>query len=433
MQILTSSLPDFQERLRPLMQRSAFDPVIDQSVALMLQNIRERGDEAVCEYAAKFDHVTLTPQEFLVREEEFTAAFAETPSAVLDAIRAAHENIDAFSRQNLPQKWSFSPRPGVVLGEQYHPLDRVACYIPGGTAPLVSTVLHTVTLASVAGVKEICVITPARADGTVNPSVLCACSIAGATSVYRIGGVYGVAAMAYGTQTIPKVQKIVGPGNAYVTAAKRQFYGEVSLDLVAGPSEILILADETANPAFIAADLLSQAEHGSTREKAVLVATDDLLLTRVQQELFQQARKLTRSECIQKVIDNGIWLIGVKSVQEACDIANQFAPEHLEVQMENPHEVAEKLTAAGAIFLGPWTPEPVGDFVAGPSHVLPTGGAALRFSGLTVDMFFRRTSLVEYSQEALYKELPVIAQFAAQEGLDGHGASALCRKPTTNP
>ena len=429
MQVIRFDSPNFQEELSPLLKRSSFNPDIDKSVAAIIADVKARGDAALCDYAQRFDHATLTPAQFEVTEAEFAEAEALVPENVKTAIRTAYQHIVAFSSQRIPQEWSFSPRVGVTLGEKFTPIDRVGCYIPGGTAPLISTVVHTVGIASTAGVKEILVVTPPGKDGgKVNPALLFACKTAGATKVYRLGGVYGVAALAFGTETVPKVEKIVGPGNAYVTAAKRQLYGEVALDLVAGPSEIMVVADKTANPAFIAADLLSQAEHGSGFEQAVMVTTEPSLIDAVQAELAAQSAQLSRLECVRKVLANGVFLILAKDIDQATDLAGKYAPEHLEMMTANPRENAAKVRAAGAIFLGPWTPEPVGDFVAGPSHVLPTGGAARYFSGLTVEMFFRRTSLVEYSQEALMADLPHIECFAKCEGLDGHGRSATIRR-----
>ncbi|MBR0460345.1 MAG: histidinol dehydrogenase [Victivallales bacterium] len=427
MKIYRSTDKNFEKQIAPLMNRSAFDPEIDKSVAAILADVKSNGDAALVKYAEKFDHVKLTPKQFEVSKAEFAAAEHSVSPKVMKALRLARAHIASFSKQSCPKAWSYKPRPGVVLGEKFTPMERVACYVPGGTAPLVSTVLHTVTIAATAGVKEIVVITPARADGSVNPAILCACKIAGATSVYRLGGVYGVAALAYGTETIRKVEKIVGPGNAYVTAAKRQLYGEVALDQVAGPSEILVIADETANPQFVAADLLSQAEHGSGREESILITTSDKLIADVQDAIREQCKERQRIHTIQRVLDNGTVFLKVRDLNEAAALASRFAPEHLELQVAQPRRLAPKITAAGAIFLGPWTPEPVGDFVAGPSHVLPTGGAAKYFSGLTIDMFYRRSSLVEYSRDALKKELPALLEFAAQEGLDGHGNSGAIR------
>ena len=424
MRIILQDSSDFQEQLKPLLNRSAFDPQIDKSVAQILADVKANGDAALVEYAKRFDHVDLTPETFRVSLDSVPAIDDET----IQAIKTAVDHVSAFSRQRIPQAWSFSPREGVTLGEQFAPLDRVGCYIPGGTAPLISTVVHTVAIAKAAGVKEIVVVTPPAKDGNINPAVLNACKIAGATEVYKLGGVYAVAALGYGTQTIRKVQKIVGPGNAYVTAAKRQLYGEVALDLVAGPSEIMVLADKAANPAYVAADVLSQAEHGSGREQAVLISTDKELITKVQAEIAEQAAKLSRAECVQKVLANGVFLIEAKSREQAAELANFYAPEHLEIDMENPEEIAKKITSCGAIFLGPWTPEPVGDFVAGPSHVLPTGGSGRFFSGLTVETFFRRMSVVKYDRPALMRDLPYIKTFARNEGLDAHGNSAAIRE-----
>ena len=427
MKTLRSDSPDFEAAIAPLMRRSAFDPEIDRSVATILAAVKARGDEALVEYARQFDHVELTPDQFRVSDDEIAAAFRAASGKLKQALRTARKNILEFSRQRRPSNWSYVAREGVRLGEQFHPLERVACYVPGGTAPLVSTVLHTVTVASAAGVKDIAVLTPARADGTVNPAILTACRIAGATEVYRLGGVYGVAAAAYGTQTIRKVEKIVGPGNAYVTAAKRQLYGEVALDQVAGPSEVLVVADDSANPQFVAADLLAQAEHGSGRELSVLVTTSKSLIGKVKTAIQEQCRVRTRNATINRVLDKGTFFILTRDLDEAAAVASRFAPEHLELMTQKPDSLVPKIKAAGAIFVGSWTPEPVGDFVAGPSHVLPTGGAAAYFSGLTVDMFYRRSSIVRYTRAALEKELPYIQQFAEQEGLDGHGASASIR------
>jgi histidinol dehydrogenase len=418
---------DFGSRLRPLLDRTAFDPEIEASVAQILADVRRRGDEALCEYARTFDGAELTPEQFAVSAAEIEEATLATPASVRKAIRMACRQIKNFSSQRLPAHWSYSPRKGVVLGERFTPLSRIAAYVPGGTAPLISTVLHTVTLAAVAGVPEIVVITPPGKDGTVPPALLYAASYAGATEIYRLGGVYGVGAAAFGTATIRKVEKIVGPGNAYVTAAKRQVYGYVALDQVAGPSEIMILADESAKPAFIAADMLSQAEHGSGREQAVLVTTSAELITAVEEEIQIQRAQLARQECLGKVIDHGMYFIEVESMEQAADLASQYAPEHLEIMAPGAGVLAKKVTAAGAIFLGPWTPEPVGDFVAGPSHVLPTGGAAKYFSGLTVDQFFRRMSVVNYQKSALKQEVEAIQKIAGVEGLDAHSRSAGIR------
>jgi len=427
MKIIKYTQKNYQEALKPLLNRTAFNPEIEKNVAKILKDIQQNGNKAIIKYAKKYDKATLTPKDFLVNEEEIKAAGKTVSKETKLAIKTAYKQIQDFCKQRIPKPWSHSPRPGVIMGERFSPLSRVGCYIPGGTAPLISTVLHTVAMANTAGVKEIVVITPPSQDGTIHPAILYAAKIAGATQIYRLGGVYAIAALAYGTETIKKVEKIVGPGNAYVTAAKRQVYGYVALDLVAGPSEIMIIADETANPKFIAADMLSQAEHGSGHEQAILATTEIKLIQEVKKELLKQSKSLKRKEIVDKVLQNGIFLILVETLPHATALASEYAPEHLEIMTKRAGVFAKQVTAAGAIFLGSWTPEPVGDFVAGPSHVLPTGGAAKYFSGLTIEQFFRRMSVINYQKNALIKELPHIQQFAQEEGLDAHGKSASIR------
>ena len=427
MEILCESDATFGQRFAGLLERRGRDPQVELAAAEILAGVRARGDAAVVEYAKKFDRVELTPAEFALSAKELAAAEKALDAPAKAAIRMACAQIRTFAQQQKRKDWSFSPRPGVRLGERFTPLSRVGAYVPGGTAPLVSTVLHTVTLAQVAGVREIVVVTPPGADKKVHPAILFAAKCAGATEVYRIGGVYAIGALAYGTKTIRRVEKIVGPGNAYVTAAKRQVYGEVALDLVAGPSEILVLADATANAEFIAADMLSQAEHGSGREQAFLITTDAKLVPKVRAALERQAKQLSRQACVGKVLKDGVFFIVAKSTASAVALADEIAPEHLEIMMRAPERVAAKIQAAGAIFIGPWTPEPVGDFVAGPSHVLPTAGAGRYFSGLTLEHFYRRMSTVRYTEAALRREVGAIAKFAELEGLDAHGRSATIR------
>ena len=297
------------------------------------------------------------------------------------------------------------------MGEQFVPFERVGVYVPGGAAPLASTALMTATLAQVAGVKEIVACTPSDAEGSVNPVLLYALKVAGATEVYRIGGIQAVGLMAYGCGSVKKVQKIVGPGGAYVTAAKRQVYGDVALDLVAGPSEIAVLADETANPEHVAMDLFSQLEHGTGHEKALLVATSQEIAETVADAMLRIGPGLSRWGFLKGVLSGGLMLAVVEDEEAGIDLVNRFAPEHLELLVARPRRVLKKITCAGAIFMGPWTPESVGDFVAGPSHVLPTGGAAAMFSGLTVDDFRRRSSFVDFTRADLMEALPVIEAF----------------------
>ncbi len=427
MEVFRYDDPRFESQVQTILQRRAFDPEVDTAVSGILAQVRARGNAAVAECAKRYDHVDLTAAEFAVAPAELQAAADQVTAADQATIRAVHAQIRVFAEKQKRVDWSFSPRRQVHLGERFVPLKRVAAYVPGGTAPLISTVLHTVTLAKVAGVSEIVVLTPVGPDKQVHPAMLFAATCAGATEVYRLGGVYGIGALAYGTETIRRAEKIVGPGNAYVTAAKRHVYGEVALDLVAGPSEILIIADETADPRFVAADVLSQAEHGSGREQAVVITTAAGLIPAVWKELEDQSRKLSRRQCIDRVLENGVFLILVDTLDRAAALASQYAPEHLEIMTQRPQLVARRITAAGAIFLGPWTPEPVGDFVAGPSHVLPTGGAARYFSGLTLEHFYRRMSVIQYGQRALTTELPLIQRLAELEGLDAHARSAAIR------
>ena len=427
MEIISYKDSDFNSKLAPLFNRTAYSAEVEKSVALILADIKENGDAAVAKYAQKFDNVTLTPDQFRVTQEEIDNAIDLVSSKNKKAINDAIENIAKYAEKQIPKAWEFSPRNGVVVGERFEPLDRVGVYIPGGTAPLVSTVVHTAGIAKTAGVKNIVAVTPPGKDGKVLPELLYAMKMAGVTEIYRLGGVYGIAVMAYGTESIKKVEKIVGPGNGYVTAAKKLVYGEVSLDMVAGPSEIMVIADDDSNPAHIAADLLSQAEHGSGHEQAILLSTSSQIVDNVKEELSIQAKLLSRSECVKKVLENGVFLIEVKDRVQAAELATKYAPEHLEVMTENPQDLANNVKAAGAIFIGKWTPEAAGDFVAGPSHVLPTGGTARFFSGLTAEQFFRRMSIVNYSEEAINEEADNIASFAEMEGLDAHGKSALIR------
>jgi histidinol dehydrogenase len=418
---------DFNKVLQKLFDRPSYPQEIEAGVREILDSVKQHGNDALVEYAEKFDKVKLTAKKFLVSDDELKAASGMLTNSSKKAIKAALKNVMDFSKLRIPKPWSYSPRPGVIVGERFEPMQRVGVYIPGGTAPLVSTVIHTAGIAKAAGVSEIVAITPPDSNGNVHPAVLYAMKQAGVTEIYRLGGVYGIAALAYGTNTINKVDKIVGPGNQYVTAAKKMVYGEVAIDMVAGPSEIMVIADETSNPQFIAADMLSQAEHGSGCEQAVLLSTDAAMIEQVATALEQRKLKLSRVETINKVIENGIFLIEVKNLKQAAKIASKYAPEHLEIMCKQAGNVAKKVKSAGAIFIGQWTPEPVGDFCAGPSHVLPTAGSAKFFSGLTVEGFFRRMSILNYQKSALKRELPDILEFAKMEGLDAHGNSAAAR------
>lgn len=409
------------------LRRPAFDEVAEKAAAEILDDIRERGNKAVAESTMRFQGASLKPAAFRVTHAELLEARQGVDREFADAVREAHVRIAKFARAGMKKDWRMSSPRGGVLGEQFVPYDRVGCYIPGGAAPLASTALMTVTLAKVAGVPEIVACTPCRADGSVDKFLLHALEVAGATEVYRIGGIQGIGLMALGTRGIKKVQKIVGPGGAYVTAAKRQMYGQVALDLVAGPSEIAVLADSKANPAYVAADLLSQAEHGSGHEKTLLVTPSMQVAKAVQAELDKQAVLLSRRETVEKVIKKGTLLVVVPNLDQGMELCNMFAAEHLELMVREPKTWLRKVRCAGAVFVGQWSPEATGDFVAGPSHVLPTGGAAAMFSGLTVDDFLRRSSFIAFTRADLKDTVPVIEAFARVEGLDAHGRSATIR------
>ncbi|NCC52167.1 MAG: histidinol dehydrogenase [Spartobacteria bacterium] len=409
------------------LKRPAVEEQADHVAREVLADIRARGDAAVLEYAAKFDGGGLTARTMKVSQKEKLDARAMVDPDFKNAVREAHARIVRFAKAGLRKDWTISSPKGGILGERYLPFERVGAYIPGGAAPLASTALMTVTLAKVAGVLEIVACTPADDKGSINPYMLFALDIAGATEIYKIGGIQSIGAMAYGTKTIPKVQKIVGPGGPYVTAAKRAVYGDVALDMVAGPSEIAVLADDAASPVCVAADLLSQAEHGTGSEKSLLVTSSKKLAQAVREELLRQVETLSRREAIQTVFSKGLLLVVVEKLDDGIELCNQFAAEHLELLVREPRRWVDRVRAAGAIFIGNWTPESAGDFVAGPSHVLPTGGTASMFSGLTVEDFRRRSSVISFTRADLQDVLPVIEAFGRVEGLDAHARSARVR------
>ncbi|MBI5768662.1 MAG: histidinol dehydrogenase [Verrucomicrobia bacterium] len=402
---------------------------IAESVAAILADVRARGDEAVGYYAAKFDGAKLRGRDFPVPPALVAAAVKRLPAAEMRALKAAHESIADFHRHALPENWMAKNKQGAQVGEKFDPIRRVGLYIPGGQVPLVSTVLMTATLAKIAGCPQIAAFTPSNSDGKVADGVLAALHLVGVTEIYRIGGVQAIGAMAFGTTTIAPVDKIFGPGNAYVCEAKRQVFGTVGIDSLPGPSEVMIIADETANVAFIAADLLAQAEHGSGREKVFLVATSADVIARVASEIRTQLQLITRSEKTQRVLEEGFLAIEAASLAQAADIANYVAPEHLELVVAEPavKKLIDAITTAGAIMIGNHTPTALGDFVAGPSHVLPTARAARFSSGLRVADFLRRTSIIRYDKPSVKKAEPIVAAFAAMEKLDAHGRSVRIR------
>lgn len=429
---LTYGSENFELDLLKLYNRSSYPAEIEDSVRGIIDEVKRDGDKALVKFARKFDHAELVPEHFLVSGDELDEAISSVCQEDRRAIDTALEHVMDFARQRIPQQWEYQPRPGVTLGEKFEPLDRVGVYIPGGTASLVSTVIHTAGIAHAAGVKEIVAVSPPNPEGKIAPAVLYAMKKAGVSEIYRLGGVYAIAALAYGTDTINKVDKIVGPGNAYVTAAKKLVYGEVAIDMIAGPSEILIIADHNAPVELVAADVLSQSEHGSGLEQAVVISDSGEFLDKVAAEIDKQKMHLPRLATVDKVLEHGTFLIEVPNMDMAAVIAGNYAPEHLEIMCGEPRNLAMKIKAAGAIFMGPWTPEPVGDFCAGPSHVLPTGGSARFFSGLTVEGFFRRTSMVQYSHEAIEAEIETIERIAAMEGLMAHGLSGTRRRDGRN-
>ncbi|MFH0954117.1 MAG: histidinol dehydrogenase [Verrucomicrobiota bacterium] len=409
------------------LKRPAFDEQAEAVARQVLEEIRREGDAAVARAVARFDGANLPPEKFAATTDEIKAALAEVDTEFKRAATEAHKRIVRFAEAGLRKDWTISTLKGGVLGEQFIPLARVGCYIPAGAAPLASTVLMTVTLARVAGVQEIVACTPVDRLGKINPYILYALQLSGATEIYKVGGIQAIGAMAYGTQTIRKVQKIVGPGGPYVTAAKRLVYGQVDLDLVAGPSEIAILADDSVPAEYVAADLLSQAEHGTGHEKALLVTPSNKLAEAVRRELVRQMEGLKRQEMVRKVLETGTLLVVVDNLDVGMELCNQFAPEHMEILAEEPRRWVKKVKTAGAVFVGAWTPECVGDFVAGPSHVLPTGGTAAVFSGLTVEEFRRRMSMISLTRADLISVLPVIEAFGRVEQLDAHTRSAKIR------
>src|SRR4051794_3330915 len=428
MNVIRFNEPGFSERLQALASASSlFDKGIEEATRAILESVAGRGDEAVLEATERFDGPKLKPEQLAVTKPELLNCALKADQELRAAIRTAARNIEFFSRKSLRRDWSAKNAQGARVGEKFDPFQRVGLYIPGGMAPLVSTALMTIVLAKVAGCPEIVVCTPCDRRGEINPALLYAVQAAGATEIYRVGGAQAIASMAYGTATIGRVQKVFGPGNAYVVAAKRLLFGRVAMDLLPGPSEVLVLADDSAEPKFAAADLLAQAEHGSGHERVWLVTDSGKVLKAVEKEIQRQLPKLSRAAFIRKALANNGWLIQVKSIEDAIALANELAPEHCEIMTRKPEKMAEKIVTAGALFLGSMSPTVLGDYVAGPSHTLPTGGAGASFAGLTVDQFQRRTSLVEYNRASLKKAMPALSKFAEMEGLHAHGNSAKIR------
>jgi histidinol dehydrogenase len=403
------------------------DPAADRTAGRILSEVRASGDSAVSRFVRTIDGATLRPKQFRITEEELVGSQAQVSADFRAAARRALRNIRRFAVPGRRQDWAIRLPEGGRAGERFLPLQRVGLYIPGGASPLASTVLMTAGLARAAGVPEIVACTPCRPSGVVDPHILYALRLTGVTEAYRIGGIQAIAAMACGTRTIRAVDKIVGPGGPYVTAAKRLVYGVTGLDMVAGPSEIAILADAAARPDWIAEDLLSQAEHGTGMERALLATPSARLAEKVRDLLQVRAADHPRGNCVRRVLSERTRIAVCDNMADAIDLINRFAPEHLEIITRTPRKHLRGIRNAGAVFLGPWTPESSGDFATGPSHVLPTGGTARFLSGLTVDDFRRRTSVMELTRTGLKSLLPVLRAFSRVENLPSHGRSGDIR------
>ncbi len=416
----------YQKFVKSLDRRSEPSRDLENTVAGIVDEVRRRGDRALIDLTRKFDGARLTPGSLFVSESEFAEAERQVAPATKRAIRASRRNIHAFAKESLRKDWKRRNAEGAVVGERFVPFDRVGIYVPGGKAPLVSTALMTGAFAQAAKVPEIVAATPAGPKGLVKPELLYALRSAGATEVLKVGGAQAVAALALGTRKVGRVDKIFGPGNAFVVEAKRQLVGAVSIDLLPGPSEVLVVSDTSGDPVCIAADLLAQAEHGGDSVVG-FVTTSAVLLKRVQKEMARQLERLSRAGYIEESLEKGGFALLVPSMDEAVRICNVFAPEHLSLVVSNERERLAEIRTAGAIYLGNQSAIAVGDFLAGPSHTLPTGGAGKSFSGLRADQFQRRTSIVRMDAASLEKSLPVVQEFARIEGLDAHGESVRLR------
>lgn len=427
MRIVTLTEESKQNLLENLLKRSPQNyGEYEGRVAEIVENVRMNGDEAVFAYTKQFDRAGITAENIRVTEEEIAQAYREVDAQLLSVIRKALVNIRAYHEKQRRYSWFDSKPDGTMLGQKISALARVGVYEPGGKAVYPSSVLMNIVPAKVAGVGQIVMTTPCNAEGKVNPTTLVAAKEAGADEVYKVGGAQAIAALAFGTKSIPKVDKIVGPGNIYVALAKKAVYGFVNIDSIAGPSEILVLADESADPRYVAADLLSQAEHDEMAS-AILITTSHALAEKVSAEVEQFVSVLSRREIIQKSLDNFGYILVADSMETAIEAANDIASEHLEIMTENPFEVMTKIRNAGAIFIGPYSSEPLGDYFAGPNHVLPTNGTARFFSPLSVDDFIKKSSIVYYSREALEAIHEDIETFAKAEQLTAHANSIHVR------
>lgn len=400
----------------------------EKTVRDILEEVKQRKDAALFEYTQKFDHVMLSADTVKVTEAEMEEALKEVPQEFIGVLERAAENIRVFHEKQKRLSWFDTQENGTLLGQKFTPLQTVGVYVPGGKAAYPSSVLMNIIPAKVAGVERIVMVTPPGKDGRVNPGTLAAAKVAGVDEVYKVGGAQAIAALAYGTESIPKADKICGPGNIFVALAKKAVYGQVSIDSIAGPSEILVLTDETANPSYVAADLLSQAEHDEMAS-SIMITTSKELAKQVSAEVERMTEQLERKDIIRKSLDNFGMIFVAESMADAIDAANEIASEHLEILTKNPYETMTKIKNAGAIFLGEYSSEPLGDYFAGPNHILPTNGTAKFFSPLNVDDFVKKSSIIAYSYDALKEVHEDIIYFAKQEGLTAHANSIAVRFP----
>ena len=427
MKIIELTKETRQNLLNDLLKRSPNNyGQYESTVNEIIENVKTRGDKAVFDYTAQFDRFQLSPDNIRVTRAEIEEAYGRLDASLIEVIKHSAENIRAFHLKQLRNSWFDAKEDGTILGMKLTPIGRAGVYVPGGKAAYPSSVLMNVIPAKVAGVGELVMTTPPGADGRVNPGTLVAADIAGVDTIYKVGGAQAIAAMAFGTESIPKVDKITGPGNIFVALAKKAVYGYVSIDSIAGPSEIMVLADETANPRYVAADLLSQAEHDELAS-AILITTARNLAEQVNVEVQNFVEQLDRKEIIQKSLDNYGYILVAENLQDAIDAVNEIASEHLEILTKNPFEVMTRVKNAGAIFLGEYSSEPLGDYFAGPNHILPTNGTAKFFSPVNVDDFIKKSSIISYSKEALEAIHEEIEQFAKSEGLTAHANSIKVR------
>ena len=429
MEILKADDPSITQKLKAFERQMAARSEIGERVSHILSEVEKRGDAALFEFTQKFDGVTLNEETIKVSQQELDAGYDSLTSDEIKNIQRSKTQIEDFHRHTIPEDWMADNGDGAEVGERFYPIHAVGLYVPGGSVPLVSSVLMSAVLAKMARNPRIAIVTPPLPDGSIAPGMLAAFKICGITEIYKVGGAQAIAALAFGTETIQPVDKIFGPGNTYVLEAKRQVFGQVGVDLLPGPSEVAIVADASANPAWVAADLLAQAEHGSGKERVMLMADSDALIDKIRKEIDRQIPACTHHETIRKVLDERCLDIVFNKLSDAVTVLNQFAPEHLELQVTNEsmEYFTRYVTTAGAMLLGHYTPAVLGDFIAGPSHTLPTGGAGRFMSGMRLTDYLRRTSVVHYKAENLKSAAPVVRTFSRLEQLDAHGNSLEIR------